>query len=200
MSIIYTDNFYNILSERIRSDVAIKLNQILMAEGHAQMIDVQLVVVHNRNLSVVLVLYRAMITDPVPQVHLVCYLKSYNSYSVTITNSLLLIIMDVSDEQLEIDKIIGKRLGIFEQMEYLAWWMDCDESESTWQSYDDVKRGVALREFEAISYIPVDRIALQRQDYIYRKWSKNKVQQWQQTLVIPSEFHYDPATLLSVFK
>ncbi len=118
----------------------------------------------------------------------------------TSSDSVPIEIVDISDEQLEIYKIIGKRLGKREQMEYLVWWKDCDESESTWQSYDDVKDSVALREFEAISYIPVDSIALQRQHYIYRKWSKNKVQQWLQTLVIPSELNYDLVTLLSVFK
>ena len=103
-------------------------------------------------------------------------------------------------KEFEVERIIGKRLGKREQTEYLVWWKRCDESESTWQSYDDVKDSVALREFEAISYIPVDSIALQRQHYIYRKWSKNKVQQWLRTLVIPSELNYDLVALLSVFK
>jgi hypothetical protein len=104
-------------------------------------------------------------------------------------------------KEFEVERIIGKRLGRHSQMEYLVWWKGYSEDESTWQPYEDVKDCKALDEFEAITAAtPAVDKSPNRRSYVYRKWSKNKVQLWLQSLSVPNELGVSMDSIKTIIK
>jgi hypothetical protein len=97
----------------------------------------------------------------------------------------------------EVEKIIGKRLGKHEQMEYLVLWKDYPESEATWERYDIVKELKALEDFEQLTTPPT---ASDIRTQVWRKWSKNHVQQYVESLTPPSELDVTTDDLLRIIK
>jgi len=74
-------------------------------------------------------------------------------------------------------------------------------SKSTWEPYELVKQCQALDEFEQITRIQaVSSEQTNRSNKIYRQWSKNKVQQWLQTLNIPESLDINNTQLVQSFK
>jgi Chromo (CHRromatin Organisation MOdifier) domain len=99
-----------------------------------------------------------------------------------------------------VDKIIGKRLGKDAQMEYLVLWKGYPESEATWETYEVVKELAALDEFEQVTASAVHSRVQAKVNSVWRKWTKNNVQQYILTLHPPPEACITTTELSKILK
>jgi hypothetical protein len=129
----------------------------------------------------------------------ISWLKKYVPNSDTATHEEIEI---EENQQVEyvVDKIIGKRLGKDAQMEYLVLWKGYPESEATWESHEVVKDLAALDEFEQITASAVSSRVHTKVNAVWRKWTKNNVQQYIMTLDPPPEANITTTELSKIMK
>jgi hypothetical protein len=117
--------------------------------------------------------------------------RSSSQQTIEINNT------ESGNPEYEVEKIIGKRLGRDQQMEYLVLWKGYPESESTWESYDIVKDLKALDEFEQVA-API--VTQDNKTQVWRRWNKNHVQQYIMSLKPPPELDITVDKLVSMVK
>ena len=101
----------------------------------------------------------------------------------------------------EVDKLIGKRFGKHNQIEYLVLWKNYPEWEATWENYETVKDLKALDDFEQSSTVrPTSNRDRARVDYVLRKWTKPIVQKYVMSLTPPAELKLNASELVNLMK
>ena len=125
---------------------------------------------------------------------------------------LLLLLLDNTDNNIidieldevpeyEVDKLIAKRFGKHNQIEYLVLWKNYPESEATWENYETVKDLKALDDFEQSSTVrPTSNRDRARLDYVLRKWTKPIVQKYVMSLTPPAEVKLNTSELVNLMK
>jgi len=126
-------------------------------------------------------------------------LKKYVSNSDT-ASSVEIEIEENQQVEYAVHKIIGKRLGKDAQMEYLVLWKGYPESEATWESYEVVKDLAALDEFEQITASVLHSRVQAKVNAVWRKWTRNDVQQYIRTLDPPQEANITTTKLSKIMK
>ena len=136
------------------------------------------------------------------KIHPVFHISQFRKYVPNSDRAEQQVIEIEDDGQIEyqVDKIIGKRLGRSEQMEYLVLWKDYPESEATWESYETVKDLAALDEFEHVTAPTGPSREHDKVNTVWRKWTKNNVQQYVMTLDQPMEAHISTTELAHIMK
>ena len=129
-------------------------------------------------------------------------LKKYvaGSTSDNTDNNIIDIELDEVPEY-EVDKLIGKRFGKHNQIEYLVLWKNYPEWEATWENYETVKDLKALDDFEQSSTVrPTSNRDRARVDYVLRKWTKPIVQKYVMSLTPPAELKLNTSELVNLMK
>jgi hypothetical protein len=132
-------------------------------------------------------------------------LKKYNSSDSDTSTEEKQDIVEVNeaDDEKEyvVDKIISQRITRDKQIEYLVTWKGYPESEATWETAENVNDLAAMDEFEqALKAATGSEHTRARKDYIMRKWTKPRVQQFIRTLSAPSNLHVDINELSNILK
>ena len=135
----------------------------------------------------------------------VSLLKKYNSSDSDTSTEKKQEIVEVNDADEEkeyvVDKIISQRITRDKQIEYLVTWKGYPESEATWETAENANDLAAMDEFEqALKAASGSEHTRARKDYIMRKWTKPRVQQFIRSLSAPSNLHVDIDELSNILK
>jgi len=108
---------------------------------------------------------------------------------------------DAEDREYVVDKIISQRITKDKQVEYLVTWKGYPESEATWETTENVKDVKALDDFEqALKVAASADHTRTRKDFIMRKWTKPRVQQYIRSLTVPRDLNINSNELSHILK
>ena len=134
----------------------------------------------------------------------VSLLKKYNrndSDSSTEEKQDIVEVDDAEDREYVVDKIISQRITKDKQVEYLVTWKGYPESEATWETTENVKDVKALDDFEqALKVAASADHTRTRKDFIMRKWTKPRVQQYIRSLTVPRDLNINSNELSHILK
>ena len=137
------------------------------------------------------------------KIHPVFHISQFKKYvpgPVPVEQQVIDIEAEEQQPEYEVDRIIGKRLGKQNQLEYLVSWKGYPESEATWETYDIVQDLAALDDFERVTS-SVDHSRKQdKVNNIWRKWTRNDVQRYVKTLQPPTETSITNSELANIMK
>src|ERR1700676_446252 len=135
----------------------------------------------------------------------VSLLKKYNSNESDSSTEEKQDIVEMDDaedsREYVVNKIISQRITKDKQVEYLVTWKGYPESEATWETTENVKDVKALDDFEQA--LKVEASADQtraRKDFIMRKWTKPRVQQYIRSLTVPRDLNILAKELSNILK
>jgi hypothetical protein len=135
----------------------------------------------------------------------VSLLKKYNSNESDSSTQEKQDIVEVDDgedsKEYVVDKIISQRITKDKQVEYLVTWKGYPESEATWETSENVKDVKALDDFEqALKVAASADHTRARKDFIMRKWTKPRVQQYIRSLTVPRHLNMNSNELSNILK
>ena len=135
----------------------------------------------------------------------VSLLKKYNSNESDSSTEEKQDIVEMDDaedsREYVVNKIISQRITKDKQVEYLVTWKGYPESEATWETTENVKDVKALHDFEqALKVAASADHTRTRKDFIMRKWTKPRVQQYIRSLTVPRDLNINSNELSHILK